>query len=615
MCGILGLVSPGASPDLSHKLSLLAHRGPDDQACFASLDCFLGVRRLSIIDVAGGRQPLSNEAGTVWVAQNGEIYNHLALRAQLESLGHVFRTRSDTEVIVHAYEAWGADCAARLRGIFAFAVWDAARRRLLLARDHFGVKPLYLLHLPGGGLAFASELAPLLDLLPGSPQPSPSALRAVFDLGFIPAPHTAFDGICQLPPAHTLLLEAGCSRQARYWQLPSPPSGDGRRAALDQDMVEGFRSHLMRAVAEQRMSEVPLGALLSGGLDSSAIAGLLQQQSTAPLNTFNIAFEHPAYDEAAHAALAAAHLKTRHHQVAFTEADFDCYPDIMRRLEAPQASATAVPIYRLYQACRQAGLVVILTGEGADELLGGYHWYRGDLRAQRLLGLPAPLRRALARLPGLPMSDAGRRVLAAGERDLAGRYARWQSAGYPADLFGPRLASAPPLLPEWQAAAASAATAHDSPRRMQALEALTRLPDLINFEVDRMSMAHSVEARVPFLDHELWEYVAGLPVGAFLSGREPKALLRRATAGLLPVATLVRPKHGLAAPYSAWLRRPRLPDWAEQALSPGALSAAGYFRPAAVQRMRAAHQAGRASHARALMAVLSTQVWHSLFIA
>ena len=614
MCGILGLLAPGTHPNLRSELDLLIHRGPDEGGGYSDADVFLGARRLSIIDVAGGQQPLSVAGGTVWVIQNGEIYNYLALKAELEARGHIFRTRSDTEVIGAAYAEWGVDCARHLRGIYAFAVWDTRQRRLLLARDRFGVKPLYLVALPGGGLAFASEIRPLLGLLPAV-RADLAGLRELFEVGFVAGPHTAFQGVTKLPAAHVLVAENGRLTQPRYWDLPRPATSNGHQSVAEPDprMVAGFREQLERAVVEQRMSEVPLGALISGGLDSASIAALLQAHSPERLHTFNIGFEQPGYDEARYARLAATHIGTQHHQVSFRAADFDRYPEVLAHLEEPQCSATALPIYLLYQACRAAGLTVILTGEGADELLGGYHWFQGDAQARRLLGWPGPVRRLIAASP-LTMSEAARRVLRAGPADGLARYAEWQAIGADASVLSPELGRQTGALEAWRTALGGAAAGLEPFRQFQYFETHTRLVDFINFEVDRMSMAHSIEARVPFLDHELWEYAARLP-SRTLSGGEPKALLRQAMRTDLPVEIRQRRKQGLAAPHSAWLRQPRLPEWAEAVLAESELRANGYFDPAEVARLRAAHQAGRANHSRVLMGVLSTQLWHEQFIA
>src|SRR5579859_1403178 len=508
----------------------------------------------------------------------------------------------------------GAPTAPNTCGIYALAVWDTARRRLLLARDRFGVKPLYLAALPGGGLAFASEIRPLLGQLPGT-RADLAALHALFQVGFVPSPRTAFAGVAKLPAAHVLVAEAGQLRQWPYWDLPRPEPGNGHQSgALDPEVIAGFRAQLERAVVEQRMSEVPLGALISGGLDSAAIAALLQAHSAERLHTFNIGFEQAGYDETRFAALAASHIGTQHHQVLFRAADFEQYPAVLAHLEEPQCSATALPIYLLYQACRAAGLTVILTGEGADELLGGYHWFQGDAQARPLLGWPGPLRRLIAASP-LPISDAGRRVLRAGQADGLERYAEWQNVGQGEAVLAPDLCRQPGALEGWQAEFSEAATGRDPFRQFQYFETHTRLVDFINFEVDRMSMAHSIEARVPFLDHELWEYAARLPSGAITGGPAPKALLRAAMRAELPVEILARRKQGLAAPHSAWLRQARLPEWAESQLTEPVLRDRGYFEPSAVLRLRAEHQSGRANHSRVLMGVLSTQLWHERFIA
>jgi asparagine synthase (glutamine-hydrolysing) len=618
MCGILGLYTPNSRPDLSDKLALLRHRGPDDAGSYTGDGIYLGARRLSIIDVAGGHQPLAAEGGRIWVVQNGEIYNYLALRAELEELGQVFRTRSDTEVIGCAYAAWGDACVEHLRGIFAFAVWDAPRRKLLLARDRFGIKPLYYARLPGG-LAFASEVRPLLMLLPTAPRADLAALRAMFALGYVPSPHTAFEVVHELPAASCLVMADGQERLDRYWDLPAPPANGHARLVTEEEAAHGLRQHLERAVNEQRMSEVPLGALLSGGLDSTSVAALLQAAAPEPLHTFNIGFEAEGYDETRFAALAAQHLGTRHHQLYCRASDFERYPEVVRRLEEPQCSATALPIYLLYEACRQAGLTVILTGEGADELLGGYHWFQGEGRVRRLLGLPAAVRHWVAAGP-VRMSPAAQRVLRSGERGTLARYGLWQQAGGPEvnTLLSPALRAAQPALGPahyFTRQATAGAEGWDDPfRQFQYYETHTRLVDFINFEVDRMSMAHSIEARVPFLDHELWEYAARLPSRLFTHGAFTKRLLRKAMRGLVPGEVLDRPKQGLAAPYAAWLRAERWPDWAEAGLEPRALGRSGYFDATAVGRLRAEHTTGRADHSRLLMGVLSTQCWHSQFL-
>lgn len=630
MCGICGVYAfkgqPVRAEEILAQSATLAHRGPDQEGAYVAPDgqCGLGIRRLSIIDVAGGRQPLQNEAGKVWLVYNGETYNHRELRGELELMGHRPATYSDGEAIVHGYEAWGAaGLLRRLRGMFALALWDEAQQQLLLARDRFGIKPLYYA-CHAGRLYYASEIKAILAQPDFPHQVNLMALEAVLTLGFVPGPATMFQGIYKLPPAHFLLARHGAWFIQPYWRL-----GYSQANSLSLDeAAEGFLELLAESVRLHRMSEVPLGALLSGGLDSSTIVALLQAElrqdsrsAAGSLQTVSIGFEQADYDETGPAWEMADFAGTRHHQITFKVDDFNDYPTIMKYLEEPQGAATAAPIYKLYRACREAGLTVVLTGEGADELLGGYHWHQGDAALRPLLGLPVGLRRLLAASP-LPMSAAARRVLRQGARDVASRYQHWlalESGGFRQRLLSVGLRRAldrngpeNPLLSGWSGRLSDLAA---SPALHQALglETQTRLADFINFEVDKMSMAHSVEARVPFLDHKLWEFCAGLPAHYKLRGGVNKLLLRRAARRLLPEPTRTRRKQGLAAPYAGWLALPRLADWAEAALSPPSIKRAGLFDPAVVAELRRAHQAGAPQLGPLLMAVLSSQVWADCF--
>lgn len=614
MCGIAGLLAPHVSGDELKRLAdTLHHRGPDDEGFYLGEGVALAARRLSIIDLAGGHQPLSNEDGTVWLTYNGEVYNAPELRVQLEVAGHRFQTDTDTETIVHAYEEWGAEAVAKLRGMFAFALWDAPRRRLLLARDRFGIKPLYYAQ-TNGRLAFASEIAPLLTALPALPRcANRSALTQLFSLGFIPSPLTAFEGINKLPAAHWLIIENGHITLQRYWQLCYPPAGQHKRIN-PAEAAEEFVSRLREAVSAWRLSDVPVGSLLSGGVDSASLAALLTEVAGEQIHTFTIGFTAATHDESALARQTARALGSHHHELTFSTNDFDRLPDIVRHLEEPQCSATSVPIYMLYQACRAAGFKVILTGEGADELLGGYHWFEGDKRMRPLLALPHALRALIARAP-IPASPAARRVLAHGTLDAVQRYQLWHQVG--SDKQVRALLNEPP--PDSSLLAVDAGARSDIKRlhpldQFLYLESQTRMIDFINFEVDRMSMANSVEARPPFLDHLLWEFCAALPPDSKLSPNGNKQLLRHGMRTHLPEAVLRQPKRGLAAPHSAWWRAERLPVWAEEALQPSALAAAGYFNSAEVARLRARHQSGRADVSRLLTGVLTTQLWHAEFI-
>lgn len=607
MCGIVGLVSPGLSrANLEHANKLLAHRGPDDEGFYVGEGVGLAARRLSIIDLSGGHQPLSNEDGSIWITYNGEVYNAPELHEQLLAAGHQFRTQTDTETVVHAYEEWGDACVARLRGMFAFGIWDSRRQRLLLARDRFGIKPLYYARL-GADLAFASEVAPLFSALPNLPRrASRAALSGLFSYGFILSPLSAFEGVLKVPAAHTLVYEDAQVTLRPYWQMNYPPANQ-RPPASPEALAHQFVTHLREAVEAWRLSDVPVGSLLSGGVDSASLAALLAEISGEQIHTFTIGFTAATHDESALAREAARAIGSHHHELTFSPADFEYLPQVLRHLEEPQCSATSVPIYLLYKACREAGFKVIMTGEGADELLGGYHWFEGDRRMRPLLKLPRPVRAALASLP-IQASSAARRVLVQGSANHVDRYWQWQQVAAPREVNS--------LL---QGAAVAPQTLHPDSDHLHPLdlflllESQSRMVDFINFEVDRMSMASSVEARPPFLDHELWEYCGQLPPDCKLSPNGNKLLLRVGMQGRLPDSVLKQPKRGLAAPHAQWLRG-TLPAWAEEALHPAALQEAGYFQPGQVAHLRSAHQAGQSDHSRLLMGILTTQLWHSAFI-
>ena len=641
MCGITGIYvlngQPVQRPEILAQTETILHRGPNQGAVYISSrgNCGLGIRRLSIIDVAGGRQPLLNEDGSIFLVYNGETYNHPLLRAQLERLGHHPKSLSDAEVILHGYEAWGPRVMLqKIQGIAAFALWDENRQQLLLGRDRFGIKPLYYAE-HAGRLYFASEIKAILTQPDFPRRINLAALANMLTLGFVPGPATMFQGIYKLPPAHFLMARDGAFNIEQYWQLDYP---ENNQISLSQ-AVEQFLALLQETVASQLMSEVPLGALLSGGLDSGMLAALIQREqrpakSSGPaqrpvkngagaasmLQTVSIGFEQADYDEAPLADSLARFIGVAHHPITFSMSDFDAYPAVMHHLEEPQCSATALPIYKLYQACRQVGLTVVLTGEGADELLGGYHWHPGDALVRPLLAWPGVLRRLLSAAP-LPMSTAARRVLSRGARDLPTRYQDWLEVGGAdfrqqllSDSVKAELGHAEINSTPFWATSLLDLPATSALHQTQWLETQTRLVDFINFEVDKMSMAHSIEARVPFLDHRLWEFCAALPAHYKLKGRTEKYLLRQAAKNILPEATRTRRKKGLASPYAHWLRAEKLPDWAEAALSERALRQSDLFKPATVQKLRQAHQLGQPDLGALLMGVLSTQVWFETFI-
>lgn len=610
MCGILGFYRvDGAIPDLAAALACLIHRGPDDAGLWIGPDgrptVGLAARRLAIIDLEGGRQPLSNEDGQVVAVQNGEIYNYRELMAELEGRGHRFHTRSDTEVLVHAWEEWGADCVARLRGMFALAIYDRRQRALFLARDRFGIKPLFYSY-GRDHLVFASELPALRRLLPARPRLNPRPLARLLSLGWIPGPDTLYEEVFHLPPAHAMLLTPAGMRLWRYWQPTPPPAAELLRP---RRLGETLRALLTAVVDLHRRSDVPVGALLSGGLDSSLLVALLYHLDETGLETFSLGFADPAYDETDYARVVAEHLGVYRHVVHFDDAAMAQLPYLVTRYGQPVGSATHVAIALLFAACAEQGLKVVLTGEGADELFGGYPWYQGEAQLARVRGLPGPLRRAITGLADWwGVSTAATELLRHPDRPLSERYRRWLTPHTPQDALGW-------LHPDLRHRADTTLPWTQPDPHLHPLHALTlldlqsRLPDFINLEVDRMSMAYSVEARVPFLDHVLWEEVLRWdPTLNRQDGRE-KAMAREAARGLLPAVVVQRRKQGLATPHARWWRRPRLPDWAEACLTPAALAATGLFYPPAVAALRAAHREGRSQYATPLTAILTTQLW------
>ncbi len=601
MCGIVGIVAPDFSrAELERANDLLTHRGPDEVGMIVGDGVGIAARRLSIIDLTGGHQPISNEDDSLHLVCNGEIFNAPDLRLQLESKGHRFKTRTDIETILHAYEEWGDDAMTHLRGMFAFAIWDERAQKLFLARDRFGIKPLYYTQ-HGNKFIFASEIRPLLQFI--TPCANLDALHQLFTLGYVPSPLTAFENISKLPAAHALTHHSSRITLNSYWRLIFNHQSINLETASEK-----FTELLKDAVAAWRLSDVTVGSLLSGGVDSAALAFFLNQLSSAPIHTFTIGFTAATHDESAAARETARALGSHHHELTFSSADFDHLPEVISHLEEPQCSATSVPIYLLYKACHEAGFKVIMTGEGADELLGGYHWFDGDRRARRLLSLPQPLRALIAHSP-IQMSAPARRVLAQGTNDHTQRYFLWHQLADEKQLFT--------LFKSEIRNQKSSIFDHQSLHPLDSfllLESQTRMVDFINFEVDRMSMANSVEARPPFLDHHLWEFCATLPPECKLSPNGNKLLLRAGMKGRLPDAVVNQPKRGLATPHADWWRSNHLPAWAEEALHPSALEASGYFDSCEVKRLRKEHQTGKADHSRLLMGVLTTQLWHDEFI-
>lgn len=619
MCGICGeLRLDGSSPDLElvrTMASRLAHRGPDEEGFFADGAIALGHRRLSIIDLTGGRQPMPNERRDVWVAFNGEVYNFAELRAELEAKGHRFRTRSDTEVIVHAYEEHGLGVLERLRGMFALAIWDARRRRLLLARDRLGKKPLYWSH-RGGRLLFASEL-PALLAAPLERAVDPEALDCYLTFGYVPSPRTIYRTVRKLPPAGWLVASPEGLREGTYWDVTFPRRPepiDERRAAARLGEL------LSEAVRQRLVSDVPLGAFLSGGIDSSAVVAHMAAATSRPV-TVSIGFRERAYSELEAARLVAERVRADHHEFVVVPRAAEVLPEIVRRLGEPFADSSALPTWYVSREARRR-VTVALSGDGGDESFAGYFWrYWLTVLEERLRGLlPPPLRWALAALaplapgwPFLPRVLRLRGVLADLARPLEERYFRGMS------LFGPELRRElyrPELRRElWGFDPREVFLRHlERTRgcpplsRLQHLDLKTYLPEDVLTKVDRMSMAHALEVRCPLLDHRLVEFAASLPPELKLRGRTTKHVLKRSLEGMVPAAILRRPKRGFVIPLSEWLRG-ELRGVVEGLLfAPGARVGA-WVDLARLHRLWRRHLRGLEDHGHRIWALLMLELW------
>jgi asparagine synthase (glutamine-hydrolysing) len=619
MCGFVGYFDPdGGTPEsswLTQAAGALAHRGPDSAGFHVEPGVGLAFRRLAIVDVAGGDQPLSNEDGTVWIAYNGEIYNHEALRKELETRGHRYRTRSDTETIVHAYEEWGERCVERLRGMFAFALWDRPRRRMFIARDRLGIKPLYWTR-AGRAFVCASEIKALFAF--------PEVRRAVRLSGvvehltqrYVASPATLFEGIEKLAPAHRQFIDGTDQPPQRWWHVDYEP----KTTISDADALAEAEARLLESVRLRLMSEVPLGALLSGGVDSSLVVALSARLVSGPLQTFSVGFDAPGpYSELPFARLVAQRFGTDHHEIMVGAADVAReLPRLVWHQDEPVSEPAAIPTYLVSRLARET-VTVVLTGEGGDELFAGYPKYAFDPLARRLAALPSPLRSLLlSGIDRLPFRYRKLQVVArsARFRDEAERLSAW-FAGF-AGAERTRL-----LAPELRAHDGSAAdafrhalavtTARRPLDRMLDVDLGMWLPDDLLMKMDKMSMAASIEARVPLLDHPLVEWAARLPDRFKVSGADGKVLLKRLGRRLLPREIVDRPKVGFTVPLAPWFRGPLRELLCDTLLSPACLGR-GYYDPAVLRGYVDDHLEGRRDRSRELWTLLTLETWHQSYI-
>ena len=649
MCGIAGIVAVDRldhdAPARALRMrDVITHRGPDEAGLRCDDAAALAHRRLSIVDLSTGQQPLSNEDGTAWITFNGEIYNHADVRAELEAHGHRYRTKSDTETIVHAYEQWGEACVDRFRGMFAFAIWDAPRKRLLLVRDRLGIKPLYWAR-TGDALLFASEIKAILasDLVQA--QPNYAVLPEVLSTRYTSGSDTLFKGINKLLPGHLLVFEQGETTIRQYWDLPrreGSPKGLRYRTGETRDVrpnggsaglqactapVARFRELLEESVRRRLMSDVPLGMFLSGGIDSSAIAAIMARMIDRPLQTFSVAFKDRAFNELEYAREVARAIDADSHEIVIDDRDFfGALPKLVWHEDEPIAHTSSVPLYFVSKLAREH-VTVVLTGEGSDELLAGYgkyprvafNWRAGTVY-ERVM--PPALRHSIAhgivpRLPRALARYATRSFLAMDRSPEAMFFDNFASI---------RLGDQQRLLaPDFRAAVTRQSAYDPSMSYFNALNGTSTFLDRLLYtdiktylvellmKQDQMSMATSIESRVPFLDHKLVEYAAALPDDWKLQGWTTKRVLREAMKGLLPESILNRPKMGFPVPFAGWTRG----AWngvVREVLLDRRSRERGLIDPMAVDRLLRDHRMGRTEGGDRLWTLLNLELWHRTFI-
>jgi asparagine synthase (glutamine-hydrolysing) len=619
MCGIAGFAdaTPAGRPaefNLVHRMcEVIRHRGPDDEGIHVEPGVGLGMRRLSIIDLSGGRQPIHNETSTIWVVFNGEIYNYRELRGELEAHGHHFATSSDTETIVHAYEQWGEDVFRRLRGMFGIALWDRPNRTLLLGRDRAGQKPLHYAE-RRGRLYFASEIKSLLAGGAIDPALDFAALDHYFTFLYTPRDASIFEGVHKLPPGHYLRWRDGRVEVKQYWQIADRETFHGSEA----EAVEALGAVLQDAVRSHMISDVPLGAFLSGGVDSSAVVGMMARASSQPVKTFSIGFDEPEFDELEHARTVASHFGTDHHEFVVRPDGLTILDDLIAHFDEPFADSSAIPTWYVSEIARRH-VTVVLSGDGGDELFGGYDRYLPHPRVAQFDRLPLPGLRAAASLawPLLPHGAKGKNFLRHVAQDPAGRYldsialfhADERTALYTDDVRTR-------LRAESEAALAHhfdrfAALPHDS--RMMRFDFETYLPEDVLTKVDRMSMAHSIESRVPLLDNEVIDFAATLPARFKIRNGRRKHILKETLRTLLPDSILNRRKQGFGVPLGTWFRG-GLTDLFSDVLDAPRTKQRGYFEPVFVSRLLREHLSGTRDHTLRLWQLLVFELWHRHYL-
>lgn len=623
MCGISGIIHSDSSRPIPPQTlrvmcDAMAHRGPDDFGQYVDGHVGLGMRRLSIIDLQTGRQPITNEDGTVWVVLNGEIYNYRQLREDLKARGHRLITTSDTEVIVHLFEEFGKDCVQHLRGMFAFAIWDARERNLILARDRMGIKPLYYVK-TAEGLIFASEVKALLAHPDVSRDVDPEGLAEYFTHLCVPGELSIFTAIRKLPPAHVLQYRQGQLRLERYWRVQ--PSPDHQRT--ENEWVEHLRARLREAVNMHTIADVPVGAFLSGGLDSGSMVALMAQATSKPVRTFTVGFATHAgrFDERGPARAVAGRYGTAHHE-CLLEADVtDILPQVVRAFDEPFADSSAIPNWLI---CRETArhVKVALSGLGGDELFGGYERYVGLGLGEQYRQLSRPMRLAISKLIRCFLNSNGRgyfadrlkRFVAAADMPAIERYRSFTATfDNVEEILHPDLTARLRYRTTRYDQVVSDLVIHHTLDIGLYSDLNLYLPDDLLTLTDRMSMAHSLEVRVPFLDHELVEFAAQLPVSFKVRGLQKKVLFRRAIAPLLPRRHLWRPKQGFSVPMAAWLRGP-LREILSDLVESQEWRESPWLNHPKIRRLVDEHMAGKVNHENRLWALICFGEWQRQYV-
>ncbi len=624
MCGIHGVINLDGRPADPRLLDAMGratiHRGPDDQGVHADGPCVIGMRRLSIIDLAGGHQPIGNLEGTLWVVCNGEIYNFRELRQQLTQKGYRFQTGSDSEVIIHAYAEYGDEFVHRLNGMFGFALWDARRRRLLLGRDRLGIKPIYYAR-HGDRLSFATEAKALLTLPGVGREVDPTALHSYLELGYVPAPYSMFRGISKLPPASLLLVQDGRVELSGYWAAPK----DVDSTSMEDEWVERVRTQMAASVKMQMVSDVPIGAFLSGGVDSSAVVAYMAMSSNQPIKTYSIGFTGSSaaeyYNELPYARKVATLFQTDHHEIIVRPDVAALLPRLLWHMDEPVADTALITTFLVSEFAHK-DVKVILSGVGGDELFAGYRRYLGNHFLGYFERLPPALRRAAVwagsilpsdrHSPLLNLSRYAKNFLATAGQPLEQRYASYLRVFASAAVRD--LMIRPPENPFDAVSDAFRQTrGTDSINRMLVVDLQTQLPDDLLLLTDKMTMAVSLECRVPLLDHELIELAARIPERIKIRKGRLKHVMKEALSGVLPEEILNRKKRGFGTPMGAWLRD-ELAPMLRNILSPAAIGARGFFRSPPVQRLIAEHAARRIDGTDALLALVNFEIWGRVYL-